>query len=322
MLASVKSQQRQYICRFAPILLTTAALLVAMFCGCAAAAVKAEKQTAFTSPEEAVQSFVDALKKKDTHALSAILGPDSKNLVYSGDVVADNEICDQAVRLYEEKHQIVREGEGKAVLQLGSKDWPMPIPLVSSAGKWRFDTKAGKEEIINRRIGRNELSTIQVCLAYVDAQREYATQERNKDGILEYAQKFASTPGKQDGLYWETKQGEPESPVGIFVANAKNEGYTKSHNGHPSPYHGYFYKILKAQGKSAHGGAFDYVVKGRMIGGFALVAYPAKYGSSGIMTFIVNHDGVVYQKDLGPRTETAAPALNVFDPDNTWQKAK
>lgn len=322
MLSSIKSQGRGYFCRFAPIVFIAVAMLLSLVSGHASAAAKAEKQMTFASPEEAVQSLFDALKNKDSKALSAILGPDAKDLISSGDPVSDKETCEQAAKLYEEKHKIVKEGDAKAILQMGGKDWPMPIPMVASAGKWRFDTKAGKQEIIDRRIGRNELNAIQVCLAYVDGQREYASVSRRGDGVLEYAQQFASSPGKKDGLYWETKEGEPQSPIGLFVANAKAAGYERGTPQRPVPYHGYFYRIIKAQGKNAPGGAFDYVVKGRMIGGFALVAYPAKYGASGIMTFIVNHDGVVHQKNLGPQTAAAAKAIKLFDPDKTWQKVK
>jgi hypothetical protein len=195
--------------------------------------------------------------------------------------------------------------------------------MVKKGETWVFDTKAGNEELLNRRIGRNELNTIQTCLAMVDAQREYAMKDRDSDKLLEYAQKFWSTPGKKDGLYWEAKEGEAQSPLGALAARAVGEGYASRKPGDkPMPYHGYFYRILKAQGKNAPGGAYDYVVKGKMIGGFALVAFPAEYGASGIMTFIVNHDGVVYQKDLGKETGKIAKAMTKFDPDKTWKKAE
>ena len=199
-------------------------------------------------------------------------------------------------------------------------------PYRKDGQKWRFDTKAGKQEILARRIGRNELSTIQTCLVYVDAQHEYARKDRDKNGLLEYAQKFRSSPGKEDGLYWDTREGEEESPLGPLVAEAVKEGYGRKTGkqiaGQPTPYHGYYYRILKAQGKSAPGGAYDYVVNGKMIGGFALVAYPAQYGNSGIMTFIVNQDGAVYQKNLGKNTAKIAQAMESFDPDKTWKKTQ
>lgn len=214
-------------------------------------------------------------------------------------------------------------GTDKTVLYVGKEDWPFPIPLVKKQGSWRFDTNEGRQELLARRIGRNELSVIQVCLTYVDAQREYALKDRDGDGLLAYAQKFASSPGKKDGLYWEAKEGDEQSPLGPLFAAAQKLGYTaKKPAGKPLPYHGYYYRILKAQGKNAPGGAYDYVVKGKMIGGFALVAYPAQYGSSGIMTFIVNHEGVVYQKNLGQDTEKTAQAMKLFDPDRTWKKAE
>jgi hypothetical protein len=207
-------------------------------------------------------------------------------------------------------------------MNLGNEDWPFAVPIVKKEGLWYFDTKQGKEEILARRIGLNELSAIKACLAYVDAQREYALKDRDGDGLLEYAQKFRSDQGKKNGLYWEVKAGEGQSPLGPFFAAAQQKGYTGKAGGKPIPYHGYYYRILNGQGKSAPGGAYDYMAKGNMIGGFALVAYPAKYASSGVMTFIVNHDGVVYQKDLGKNTEKAAQAMKLFNPDSTWKKVE
>jgi hypothetical protein len=209
------------------------------------------------------------------------------------------------------------------VLSVGEKDWPFPIPLVQAGDRWVFDTRAGKEEILNRRVGENETDTVQTLLAIVDAQREYAMQPRDADGVRKYAEKFASDPGKKNGLYWSTAPGEEQSPLGELVADARAEGYTrKEQKQGPVPYHGYYFRILKKQGKSAPGGAFDYVVKHKMIGGFAVVAYPAVYGSSGVMTFIVNHDGTVYQKNLGRGTARTAAAMASFDPDPTWKKVE
>jgi len=206
---------------------------------------------------------------------------------------------------------------------VGKNDWPFPIPLVKKGEVWFFDTDKGREEILNRRIGENELSAIQTMLAIVDAQREYAMKAIHRDGIPEYAQKFMSDAGKKNGLYWETKEGEEPSPLGPALAQAKKEGYSgKKSDDKPVPFYGYFYRILKAQGKNAAEGAYDYVVKGKMIGGFAVVASPAKYGNSGIMTFIVNHDGVVYQKDLGKNTAKIAKNITMYDPDKTWERAK
>lgn len=298
-------------------------LTLTVLCSGAFAAEKSQKdlQKTFASPEEAAKALVAAASADDMNDLRAILGPGGDPLISSGDDVADRQGREHFVRMYEEKNQIVKEGDEKAVLEVGNEAWPVPIPMVKGGGGWRFDTKEGKEEMINRRIGKNELSAIQVCLAYFDAQREYAASDRDGDGLMEYAQKFVSEPGKKDGLYWEAKEGEEPSPLGPLAAQARTEGYTRKKAGDkPSPYHGYLYKILKAQGKNAPGGAYSYVVKGKMIGGFGLVAYPASYGTSGIMTFIVNHDGVVYEKDLGKKTESAAQAMTAFDPDKSWRK--
>jgi hypothetical protein len=298
-------------------------LILTAFCTGVFAAEKAKKsvQETFASPEEAAKALVASLSADDVKRLLAILGPEGAPLISSGDEVADREGRQKFIRMYEEKNAVVREGEDKAVIEVGNGAWPLPIPVVKEGESWRFDTKQGTEEIIDRRMGKNELSAIQVSLAYFDAQREYAAKDRDGDGLLEYAQKFISEPGKKNGLYWESKEGEESSPLGPFAARAKKEGYTgKKSADKPSPYHGYFYKILKEQGKNAPGGAYSYVVKGKMIGGFALVAYPASYGVSGIMTFIVNHDGTVYEKDLGKKTDAVAQAMTIFDLDETWRK--
>jgi hypothetical protein len=208
------------------------------------------------------------------------------------------------------------------VIHVGTDDWSFPIPLVKVGEGWRFDPRQGREEIVARRIGRNEIYTMQTCLAYVDAQREYYSEDHDGDGLLEYAQHFASTPAKRDGLYWPTKTGEPPSPLGDLVVRARAEGYRRDQSGGPTPFYGYLYRILTAQGPGAEGGEYDYIVRGHMIAGFALVAFPAQYGVSGVMTFIVNHDGVVYQKDLGPGTRAAALAMRKFNPDGTWAKAE
>lgn len=301
-----------------------ASLVLAVGCGGAfAAGMKLKSaQTVFTSPEDAAKALAAAAKANDTVGLSAILGPEGKDLISSGDEVADRQGLERFVKLYEEKNQLVKERDRKAVLEVGSDAWPLPIPIVKVSRGWIFDTKQGKEEILTRRIGKNELSTIQVCLAYVDAQREYAAEDWDGDGLLEYAQDFASRPGRKNGLYWEAKEGEKPSPLGPFAAKAKAEGYTKKSDGSPSPYHGYLFKILKAQGKNARGGAVNYVIKDKMIGGFGLIAYPAQYGVSGIMSFMVNHDGVVYEKNLGKNTQSIAQGTERFDPDKTWKKVE
>lgn len=276
--------------------------------------------TRFASPEDAAAALAKATAANDVKALNALFGPAAKDLVGTGDPVADKRARTLFAAAYAEKHAVTVDGD-KATLIVGASDWPTPIPIVKHGDKWSFDAKQGKQEILDRRIGNNELATIQVCLAYVDGQREYASLDRNGDGRLEYAQKFFSTPGKKDGLYWPSDGLEP-SPLGEFIVQAQAEGYKSARlaTGKPSPYHGYLYRMLKAQGKDARGGAMNYVVKGRMIGGFALVAYPAKYGSSGVMTFIVNHDGVVYQKDLGPNSAAVALKMTEYNPDATWSK--
>lgn len=296
------------------------AVFVATFAGCLMAA--APKQKVFATGEEGVNAFVKVLKEGNKDELLAILGNDANELISSGDDVADRQRKLMFVKAYDEQHKLDVEGD-KLILIVGKNDWPFPIPIIKQGQQWIFDTAAGKEEILNRRIGRNELDTIQVMLAIVDAQREYAMKDRDGDGLLEYAQKFRSDPNKKNGLYWETKEGEEPSPLGLFAAKAKEEGYFGEKTSEkPQPYHGYFYRILTAQGANASGGAFDYIVNGKMIGGFAVIAYPAEYGNSGVMTFIVNHDGVVYQKDLGEDTKQEAQAMKLFDPDKTWAKAQ
>jgi len=288
-----------------------------------AAEVKQIVQKTFKSPEVAAKSLADALRSNDTKELLAIFGPAGKEIISSGDEVADQAARERFVKAYEEMNKLEKETDKKVILIVGNHEWPFPTPIVKKGETWIFDTMAGKEELLNRRIGRNELNTIQTCLAYVDAQREYAMKDRDSDKLREYAQKFGSTKGKKDGLYWEAREGEEQSPLGPLAAEAVREGYGGRKPGdNPAPYHGYFYRILKSQGKDAPGGAFDYVVNGKMIGGFALVAYPAEYGNSGVMTFIVNHDGMVYQKDLGKETGKIASAMTKYDPDKTWKKVE
>ncbi len=281
------------------------------------------KQKSFKSPEEAVKALSDAVKGNDTKELLTIFGPEGKELVSSGDKVADETGREHFMKAYEEMNKLENENDTKVILHIGNGDWPFPIPVVKRGEYWFFDTMAGREEILNRRIGRNELNAIQVCLAYVDAQREYILKDRDENKLLEYARRFVSRKGLKNGLYWETKEGEEQSPLGPLIAKAAGEGYIgRRPFGRRSPYHGYYYKILKSQGKNAAGGEYDYMVDGKMTGGFALVAYPAEYGNLGIMTFIVNQDGVVYEKDLGKDTEKISKAMKKFDPDDTWKKVK
>jgi hypothetical protein len=317
MFAHISNQKKHGVCRFT---LGIVAVVILVTGSCQALLAAEARQNSFKSPEEAVQAVVEAVKKGDTKDLMAIFGPGSEDLIFSGDKVADKAGRGRFIAAYEEKHQLVNEGDNKVILIIGQHDWPMPIPLIKQGEAWLFNTKEGKEEILNRRIGKNELNTMEVCLAYVDAQREYAMKDCDGNRLRDYAQRFASTPGKKDGLYWEAKEGEGQSPMGPLMAKAAKAGYTQPTT--LMPYHGYYYKILKAQGKHATGGAYSYVVHGNMMGGFALVAYPAEYGNSGIMTIIVNQDGVVYQKDLGKETKKIAEAMTLYDPDETWQQVK
>jgi hypothetical protein len=302
--------------RRASVLIFAAALSLASL----PATPAAEAQKTFATPEDAAKALAAAAGAGDAKALESILGPGSGSLVRSGDAVADRRGRERFAKAYAEANRIEQQGDAKAVLLVGMDEWPMPIPLVKGADGWRFDTKAGREEVLNRRIGRNELSAVQAMLAYVDAQREYYLRNPRNDKLLHYAQKFDSARGKRDGLYFPTKAAEKPSPLGPLFASARAQGYTKEGDGMPDPYHGYRYRILKRQGPDAPGGAYDYVVQGRMIGGFALIAWPASYGSSGVMTFVVNHDGVVYEKDLGPDTAAAAGKITRFNPDKTWKR--
>jgi hypothetical protein len=277
----------------------------------------------FASAEEAAKELMAAVKANNTKELMVILGPDSKSILESGDAVADKEGRARFAQFYDQANKLEKSADGNVVLNIGKDAWPFPIPIVKDAAGWRFDTKAGREEILNRRIGRNELFTMQSMKAYVDAQREYYLANPQKDKLFSYAQRFGSTEGKRDGLYYRTKAGEPPSPLGPLFDAATAAGYAKAAGTtQPPPYHGYHYRILKGQGADAPGGAYDYVVQGRMIGGHAVVAWPATYGNSGVMTFLVNHDGVVYEKDLGPETAAIVSKITRFNPDKSWSKAK
>jgi Protein of unknown function (DUF2950) len=276
----------------------------------------ASAQRSYQSPEAAAEALADAARSGERKAILSVLGLDAHQIVSSGDPVADAAARQQFLTAYDAKHQIAKEGTEKATLVVGQEDFPFPIPLVRKGDAWQFDAAAGREEILARRIGRNELNAIQTCLAYVDAQQEYA--EKGIDGPGVHAQRIVSRPGKKDGLYWPAQPGEAESPLGELAARAAAEGYRAGER--RTPYHGYFYRILTWQGPNAPGGALEYRVGGKMIGGFALVAYPAAYGNSGVMTFVVNHQGTVYQKDLGPRSASIAAAMPGFNPDRTWQR--
>jgi hypothetical protein len=282
----------------------------------------AAKQKTYATPEDAVKDLMAAVKVYDPKVLLPILGLEGKPLVSSGDKVADGAVAERFLRSYEEGSKLEKSGD-KAILVTGKDDWPFPIPIVKESDGWRFDTKAGAQEILNRRIGRNELHTMQAMLAYVDAQQEYYLRNPQKSKLFQYAQKFISSPGKRDGLYYPTKAGEQPSPLGPGFEGARAEGYAQAaEKDQPGAYHGYRYRILKAQGAGAPGGAYDYLVKGGMMGGFALVAWPATYGNSGVMTFLVNHDGIVFEKDLGPETSALAQKITKFDPDDSWNKVE
>ena len=273
-------------------------------------------QKTFSSAEEASNALVTAQRSNDEKALLDILGPDGKQIVSSGDETEDAESRANFVRRYQQMHRLVKEPDGTTVLYIGAHNWPTPIPLVNKGNLWYFDTEAGKKEILYRRIGRNELSAIRVCQELVAAQKEYSAEHK------EYAQKIFSDEGQHNGLYWKATGGETQSPIGPLVAAAFTEGYAKSQAGALTPYRGYYYRILTRQGKNGPGGAKSYIENGKMTAGFAFMAYPAEYRSSGVMTFIVNEDGVVYQKDLGKRTDVLAKALKEYNPNSTWRKTE
>lgn len=276
----------------------------------------ASAQQAFKSGDAAVEALIGAARSGDRNGILTILGRDATDIVSSGDAVADAATLKRFLEAYDEKHTVSKENDSTEILVIGHEDYPFPIPLVRANDTWKFDTAAGRQEILFRRIGRNELDVIQTCLAYVDAQDEYADKDRG-EGKGAYAQRVISSPGKKDGLYWPDASGNDESPLGELVAEATSQGYRTGAG--RTPYHGYYFKILTQQGSSAPGGAMNYIVHGKMIGGFALVAYPATYRNSGVMTFIVNHTGTVYQKDLGPRTAEIADKMTDFDPDQSWK---
>jgi hypothetical protein len=290
--------------------LVALAATLALFLGWMPAALA---QKAFPTPEAAMDAFGDAVATSDDDAMKALLGADYGELIPP----AGAEVRYRFLAAWAKAHAIKPDGDATAFIAVGNDGWTLPIPIVKTAQGWRFDTRAGAEEMRLRRIGRNELAVMQVMLAIYDAQKDYARVDRNRDGVLQYAAKFASAPGKQDGLYWPAKAGEPESPLGPAFAAARAAGGSSE-----AGYYGYRYKLLTGQGKNAPGGAYDYVARGRMIGGFAAVAWPVKYGDTGVMTFIVSHDGVLYEKDLGPDTAARAAALTRFDPDSSWRKAE
>jgi Protein of unknown function (DUF2950) len=328
MLSSLPTRSPAYV-KVALVLLVVGALAAVHDGGCSStssspqsSAAKATPGKGFDSAQAAVDALVAALRGDDQKELRGILGSEADDVLRSGDEVADANARADFLKQYDEKHQLEKRDDNSMTLDVGATDWPLPIPVVKGAKGWYFDVPAGLDELLSRRIGRNELAAIQVCLAIGDAQREYAAADDNGDGWREYAQKFKSDEGKKNGLFWPTKEGEAPSPLGDFVAGATSEGYKARTDGGTGPraYHGYYYRILTSQGPAAPGGALDYVLKGHMIGGFAVVAWPAEYGNSGLKTFITSHHGDVYQKDLGDDTDTVARAMKTYNPDSTWEK--
>jgi hypothetical protein len=297
--------------RFGLALLVAGALVIT---GCAR---KAEDHSSFKTPDEAVNAFVAALQKDDLPALQKLLGPGAEDLISSGDPVQDNSSRDRFLAAYTAKHSLAADGDDKMTLVLGDNDWPFPVPLVKKDGRWLLDGAAGADELIYRRVGANELGAIAVSQGFVDAQNQYASEGRDGDPAGVYALKLVSDDGMHNGLYWPTADDETPSPAGPLVAAAADEGY---HFGEGrKPYHGYYYRMLYSQGVHAKGGAKEYFADGVLTQGFALIAWPADYGASGVQTFIVNQDGVVYQKDLGEDTATAVEAIKAFDPDDSWK---
>jgi hypothetical protein len=297
------------------------ALLFALGGPVRAAAPATPPQATFATPDDAVAALLSALQSNDTTALGKIFGPGSEKLLDSGDKVADRNARAKFLTSYRAKHELTKRDDGTMVLVVGDNDWPLPMPLVQADGQWHFDSARGADEIVDRRIGRNEIAAIRVALTYVDAQQDYFARRKAETGTGEYAQHLVSTNGRHDGLYWPATAGETESPLGPLVDQAVDEGYPGATSARRMiPYQGYFFRILKAQGDDAPGGAKGYIRNGRMTEGFALLAWPASYGASGVMTFQVNQGGVVFQKDLGPRTETLAREITRFDPDLSWAR--
>jgi Protein of unknown function (DUF2950) len=294
----------------------TAATAIVMT-GCCVSVAMAQGQKSFSSPADASSALFKAMQGNDEKALLDILGPDGKQIVSSGDATEDANNRANFVRRYEEMHRLMKEPNGTTTVYIGARNWPLPIPIVGSGKSWHFDTEAGKKEILYRRVGKNEISTIHVCHELVAAQKEYYSEERSH-----YAEKIFSDNGQHNGLYWKAAGSEPKSPIGPLVASAVAEGYVAGGSGPSTPYRGYYYHILTGQGKNAPGGAKSYLVDGKMTGGFAFVAYPAEYRSSGVMTFIVSQEGVVYEKDLGKKTSDIANAMKEYNPDSSWSKSE
>ena len=283
-----------------------------------AAATKESEPRIFRSPASAAAALVEAARADDLKEMTAILGSDAKEIISSGDPVADNNAREEFTRRYDQMHRLSYDDQGRVVLYIGAENWPLPIPIVKRGDGWAFDSAAGEEEMLYQRVGKNELFTIDVLEQLADAQLEYADREREASGVAQYAQTIFSSPDKKNGLYWAAKEGETESPIGPLIADATAEGYQRGPNGRPVPFHGYYYKVLTGQGADAPGGASEYIVDGKMTKGFAFLAYPADYRASGVMTFMIDKAGVVVEKDLGPDTEKVAPTITTFNPDSSW----
>jgi hypothetical protein len=305
------------------VLLAAVAATAISVAGMSVSAAQDMKPKAYPAPEAAAEALIAAARAMDGKTLTEILGSDAREWMLSGDAVQDRQGIERFTAAYDAKHELEKASDTAVVLSVGEDDFPFPIPIVKQDDGWAFDPEQGREEILNRRIGRNELNTIQVLLALVDAEEEYARFDRNGDGLREYAAKFRSSEGKRDGLYWPTAEGEPLSPLGPLVAEAVKEGYTPrtdapEEDNETGAYHGYHFKLLTRQGPAAPGGAHDYMIDGKLVGGFAALAYPARYGNSGVMTFMVSHDGRIYEANLGPETEAEVQEIDTFDPSEGW----
>lgn len=317
MFSSHHSQEFQIVAH-AKVVVVTMVFLAVVFVGSQTSAQQSGQKT-FSSAAEASHALVGAVKSDDESSLLGILGPDAKTLISSGDSVEDKNERAEFLEKYHQMHRLVMEPDGTTTLYIGAENWPTPIPLVHKGTAWYFDTAAGKQEILYRRIGKNELAAIQVCRELVDAEKEYHSQAHDGNSGQQYASKLYSDPGKKNGLYWETSGGQSESPIGPLVATAAVEGYAAGSDQSPKPFQGYYFRVLTSQRTAK--GTRDYIVDGKMIRGFAFLAYPAEYRSSGVMTFIVDQEGVVYEKDLGPRTATIAKGLTSYNRDSSWRKA-
>ena len=309
--------RRKRISQLSPKVLLAWALLLSL----ALTTGAAENAKMFATAEEAVSALVAATATKDNSALHALFGRAGVDLENPDRIQSTNEL-NTFTAAFNQAHRLLRQSESQYVLEVGADAWPFPVPIVKKDGHWFFDADTGKDELLSRRIGKNELSALEVLRAYVEAQREYASRDRDGDDVLEYAQKIASSPGQTDGLYWPTDLNGDLSPLGPWVAEAQREGYFGEPTpiyARPQPFHGYLFKILTRQGRHALGGKYDYVINGNMIGGFALVGWPAEYGESGVMTFIVNQQGRVFQKDLGRNTARIVEKMHAYDPDHSWR---